>query len=559
MSAKNSSSRDTASRFRQVIICILAAMLSLAGALPVLADAPPGLPSSFWGTATLNGGNAPDGTIVSAWINGVKCTETATFTNIGQSVYTIDVPADDPDTSGVQGGVEGNTIVFQIGTLNADQTAIWHEGTNTGFNLTAQNHAPAVGGVNPSIGSCNVSDTISFTTTYSDSDGWQDIVWGLFLINQGLDGRNAAYVYYKSSTNQVYLMADDNAAWSHFMGGYAPGSANTIENSQVIVDLSQTSVSHTDTTLSITWAFRFKSALSGKSLHQYLYTRDSSGATDGWTEVGTWSVNNPSNRTPSVGTATPSSGSCPVGETQLFTTNYSDPDGWQDIVWGLFLINQGLDGRNAAYVYYKSSTNQVYLMADDNAAWSHFMGGYAPGSANTIENSQVIVDLSQTSVSHTDTTLSITWAFRFKSALSGKSLHQYLYTRDSSGATDGWTEVGTWSVSTIGVQIEPMKQFSTGANNLVLPILPGDTGHSVPHEVMSPVLPRSIEPMENSPAQVTKTVPPSLPWDGEHSDPIPQKTVSPVLPKRQERLHPSGDSLTPDLLETENAQEQEQE
>ena len=401
MSAKNSSSRDTASRFRQVIICILAAMLSLAGALPVLADAPPGLPSSFWGTATLNGGNAPDGTIVSAWINGVKCTETATFTNIGQSVYTIDVPADDPDTSGVQGGVEGNTIVFQIGTLNADQTAIWHEGTNTGFNLTAQNHAPAVGGVNPSIGSCNVSDTISFTTTYSDSDGWQDIVWGLFLINQSLDGRNAAYVYYKSSTNQVYLMADDNAAWSHFMGGYAPGSANTIENSQVIVDLSQTSVSHTDTTLSITWAFRFKSALSGKSLHQYLYTRD------------------------------------------------------------------------------------------------------------------------------------------------------------SSGATDGWTEVGTWSVSTIGVQIEPMKQFSTGANNLVLPILPGDTGHSVPHEVMSPVLPRSIEPMENSPAQVTKTVPPSLPWDGEHSDPIPQKTVSPVLPKRQERLHPSGDSLTPDLLETENAQEQE--
>jgi len=83
MSENNRSSRETAPRFRQIIICILAAVLSLAGALPVLADAPPELPSSFWGTVTLDGGNVPDGTIVSAWINGVNCAETTTFTYSG--------------------------------------------------------------------------------------------------------------------------------------------------------------------------------------------------------------------------------------------------------------------------------------------------------------------------------------------------------------------------------------------------------------------------------------------------------------------------------------------
>ena len=64
MSTKKSSIRDTASRLRQVIIYILAALLSLAGALPILADEPPKLPSSFWGTVTLsNGDNVPDGTV----------------------------------------------------------------------------------------------------------------------------------------------------------------------------------------------------------------------------------------------------------------------------------------------------------------------------------------------------------------------------------------------------------------------------------------------------------------------------------------------------------------
>ena len=138
MSAKYTSSRGTAPRFRQVIVCILAAVLSLAGALPVLGDAPPGLPCSFWGTVTLDRANVPGGTIVTAWINGVQHAETAAFANAGQSVYTINVPADDPHTGGViEGGADGDAIVFKVGGSTADQTGTWQGGTSSELDLSA--------------------------------------------------------------------------------------------------------------------------------------------------------------------------------------------------------------------------------------------------------------------------------------------------------------------------------------------------------------------------------------------------------------------------------------
>jgi hypothetical protein len=55
----------------------------------------------------LNGANVSSGTIVSAWINGVKYIEVGTSTYEGSSVY---MPADNPDTPEKDGGVEGDLI-----------------------------------------------------------------------------------------------------------------------------------------------------------------------------------------------------------------------------------------------------------------------------------------------------------------------------------------------------------------------------------------------------------------------------------------------------------------
>jgi hypothetical protein len=100
-------------------------------------EAMPPLPSSFHGTVKRDGTNVAEGTVVSAWINGVKYAETQSQMYQGNSVYAINVPGDDPDTTQVEGGVEGNTIVFKVGDSTASPTGTWHTGTDVDLNLTA--------------------------------------------------------------------------------------------------------------------------------------------------------------------------------------------------------------------------------------------------------------------------------------------------------------------------------------------------------------------------------------------------------------------------------------
>ncbi len=98
---------------------------------------PPSMPSSFYGLVEENGASVPVGTVISAWINGVQYAETGCLSYDGNSVYAMDVPADDPGTPGtIEGGLEGDSVVFKIGGIEANQTGIWHGGTNQELNLS---------------------------------------------------------------------------------------------------------------------------------------------------------------------------------------------------------------------------------------------------------------------------------------------------------------------------------------------------------------------------------------------------------------------------------------
>ncbi len=105
---------------------------------------PPPMPASFYGTVTVDEADAPEGTQVSAWIDGVMYAETHTFLFEGKAVYALDVPADDSATPEVEGGRPGDTIVFYVSELQADQTGPWQGGTNTELNLSASSSAPCI-------------------------------------------------------------------------------------------------------------------------------------------------------------------------------------------------------------------------------------------------------------------------------------------------------------------------------------------------------------------------------------------------------------------------------
>ena len=113
---------------------LTAVLLCLLVTLPALAIPP--LPSSFYGRIKFNGGNVPDGTLVRALINGQSFAEGRTQTYQGDSVYSVDVRGDETGTSERDGGVEGDTVQFEVGGALAAETGTWQTGTNVEINLT---------------------------------------------------------------------------------------------------------------------------------------------------------------------------------------------------------------------------------------------------------------------------------------------------------------------------------------------------------------------------------------------------------------------------------------
>jgi hypothetical protein len=126
--------------FRISSLSIFTLIMSLLVTLPVLAV--PTLPSSFYGTVKVNNANVPDGTLIQASIGGQVYAEAFSQTFQGDSVYALDVRGDDTDTPAQDGGRENDTIKFSIGGVLANQTGVWHTGTNVNLNLTGSSTTP---------------------------------------------------------------------------------------------------------------------------------------------------------------------------------------------------------------------------------------------------------------------------------------------------------------------------------------------------------------------------------------------------------------------------------
>ena len=83
----------------------------------------PPIPYSAWGTVTIDGTLAPDGTTLTACIEGVQYASTTT---LGGGWYSIDVPGDDPSTLFIkEGGVQYDTVVFKVAGQTASPAGIW--------------------------------------------------------------------------------------------------------------------------------------------------------------------------------------------------------------------------------------------------------------------------------------------------------------------------------------------------------------------------------------------------------------------------------------------------
>ena len=130
-------------KFRLLAILIMTIGLVFLSVQPV--QAVPPIPSGFYGKVKLNDASVPAGTIISAKINGITyASSPVVILEIdGESWYSLDIPGDDSDSPGtIEGGINGDPIVFFIGGIQAIQTATWSSGTLVALDLTGYGVEP---------------------------------------------------------------------------------------------------------------------------------------------------------------------------------------------------------------------------------------------------------------------------------------------------------------------------------------------------------------------------------------------------------------------------------
>jgi hypothetical protein len=268
------------------------------------------------------------------------------------------------------------------------------------------------GAVQPPSGGGSVQ---TFTFTFGDPRGYQDLDVVNVLINNFLDGRQACYLAYSRPLNVIYLVNDAGAA---LLQG--------LSNSQCSV--SNLVAFGSGNTLTVAVNVSFTASFAGNKI-VYMAARDLQGGNSGWQALGAWGVPGAVTN-PSVVGVNPSHG---VGSAANFTFSFGDTNGYQDLGVVDILINNFLDGRQACYIAFSRPLNTLYLVNDAG-------GGLLAG----LSNSQCTVTLTNSSMAGNALTLNLN--ITFTSSFKGNHVI-YMAARDSTDANNsGWQAAGSWTV-----------------------------------------------------------------------------------------------------------------
>jgi hypothetical protein len=150
---------------------------------------PPVLPCAFWGNVSINGQNIPAGTLITAWISDTQVTQTTALIRNGASVYTLDIPGDNPDTPALDGGNPGEVVRFKVGTWWAEESGTWQTGDASNMNLTRDDLASPlanwVHNYGSSAGSWTNQNQFPRAVADVNGDGKVDVVgfgkWGTLV------------------------------------------------------------------------------------------------------------------------------------------------------------------------------------------------------------------------------------------------------------------------------------------------------------------------------------------------------------------------------------------
>ena len=285
----------------------------------------------------------------------------------------------------------------------------------------------------------------TFTYTFSDTAGAQNISIVNVLTNDWLDGRQACYTAFSNDANnpQFYLLADNGSTLqSHALPlGQAQMTTIALSNTQCTINSARVARAGQVLTLivDVSYSNAFANRFGGNAV-TWLASRNNTGGNTGWRPQGVWGAPPISLTTPSVFSVTPPEAS---GSSVTYSVVVSDPAGPADIGVVNLLINVNLDGRSACYVAYAVTSNTLFLV-DDLGATSISAG--SPGGGVSKANTQCTLDAAVSSASTVGKQLTVNFKLRFASGFSGPRT-AFAAATTQGGGSSGWQRLGVYAGS----------------------------------------------------------------------------------------------------------------
>lgn len=334
--------------------------------------------------------------------------------------------------TGSTDGVGFTTVnAFQSGTPGGQVAFVRKYRTG----LAQGARVPTVSAVTPAAAASGTQQT--FTFTYNDEDGGNDLGVVNVLIAPFLDGRNACYLAYDRPSNNLFLV---NNVGDNVTAMVLNGSGST-SNSQCTIVGAGSSAVVTGNTLTLTLVIQFNATTFAGRKVLYMAARDAAQNNSGWQPAGVYGVATPLGTNPMVVSLSPASG---TGTTATLTMTYRDATAGTNLQPNQFLINNALDGSNACYVAFVQAANQLYVVKDQGG--DLVVPGITPGAASGFtENSQCRIDAVNSSRTVSGNTLTVTVQFTFKPGFNGRKII-YGGTQTLGGANSGWHAMGAWNI-----------------------------------------------------------------------------------------------------------------
>ena len=301
--------------------------------------------------------------------------------------------------------------------------------------------APESVSVSPSNGSGMEQ---SFTATYKDPEG--KMAWLYFRLS---DGTNLSSMRYDITNGQIQLSNNLNNGWN----SAEPGQAVTLENVNLVLDVSSVKYTKSDNDYSLVLPVSFKSSFSGaKGI--YLNAVDEAGNEGGWTVKGSYTIASPPVE-PELVSFDPANGS---GSSQLFRIVVKDENGLENLKSFYFIMNGKVNKKRASFSVFYNPDNDI-VKIKEGRQWSQGMN-LADGGVLAGENA--ILDLGQSRAIRNGNELELQLFLKFNDVFEGKRTLKVNVLDDDKMKT-GYITVGSYTVvaSSSAPSIKSLKAGTT--------------------------------------------------------------------------------------------------